>query len=228
MRCNCYNNHNSASGRCHHTVDNGVDYCTDCVRECGRVNPLYCHECGHLASEHAPVCGFEVLKDGQLAACCCSAEFTKVILELPADAMQRLRDGYEVKDPALMGILESLKVVSLNFSGRPTCAICTHPIDAHTPECSYTVGENEESCPCVRHHTQTDVCPACSNGMQNGSVCPICRGSRQVRIQGVVYSFYEYGICPNCNHSAFLKNGVYCYACDAGMGAMMRAYDGEE
>jgi len=39
-RCNCYNSHNSNSGRCHHSPDLDLPYCDDCVKECGQVNPL--------------------------------------------------------------------------------------------------------------------------------------------------------------------------------------------
>ena len=36
VRCMCYNNRHSISGRCHHTVDKNHDYCDDCIKECGR------------------------------------------------------------------------------------------------------------------------------------------------------------------------------------------------
>jgi hypothetical protein len=38
-RCNCYNRHESASGRCHHTIYGEEKYCEDCVADCGRVQP---------------------------------------------------------------------------------------------------------------------------------------------------------------------------------------------
>ncbi|MBI5964900.1 MAG: hypothetical protein HY863_15585 [Chloroflexi bacterium] len=37
-RCNCYNGHNSNSGRCHGDIEHNHAYCADCVHECGKID----------------------------------------------------------------------------------------------------------------------------------------------------------------------------------------------
>jgi len=37
-RCNCYNGHNSNSGRCHSQPDDNHAYCEECISECGKID----------------------------------------------------------------------------------------------------------------------------------------------------------------------------------------------
>lgn len=48
-RCNCYNGHNSSSGRCHHYKPFDKEYCPECIADCGKVEPVI------VVDEVAPV-----------------------------------------------------------------------------------------------------------------------------------------------------------------------------